>query len=201
MRSLASVDLIAETWRALRAPIIPCRLSVVEQLSSKFLKQGWADIGDIQDMIWAMEGRFADCKIGDMVRALGIPMRATYPRPRYGQHQCIGAQTLEAADVAWLLILMERLGFEVEPMVMVGPLAERLKKRTRLNDAELSVIWYKKEHHKNAPVGLFADPKLIGHELDEITTRASYRIEFWKDRNGQPTTLQSFAPKYRPSHH
>jgi hypothetical protein len=197
MSALASTGLIAEVWRALKSPIVPCRTSVAAKLADKFLDQNWADIGDIQDMVWALEGRFADQQIGNLIRALNIPMRPIYQRPPHTQHQCIGVQSLTVADVAWLLILLERLGFELDPTILVVPLARRLKKSKHLNDAELSILWYERERLRNAPVELFTHPTAIGSQSEELTTRAKYRLELWKDPNGVPMTLQSFAPKYR----
>jgi len=197
MTNLASVDIITETWRALNSPFIPCRSSVAAGLAAKFLDQGWADICDIQDMVWALEGRFSDQKIGDLIRALNIPMRPIYRRPSHREDQCFGTLALTVADVAWLLILMERLGFELDPMILVRPIAQRIKKSDHLNDAELSVLWYKKEHLKNPPVELFTHATAIGNSCEALTTRTKYRIEFWKGLDGIPTTLQSFAPKYR----
>jgi hypothetical protein len=198
MKNLASVDIIVETWRALNSPVVPCRSSVAAKLAAKFLDQGWADICDVQDMVWALEGRFTDQKIGDLIKALNIPMRPIYRRPSHRERQCIGMQSLTVADVAWLLILMERLGFELDPMILVEPVAERIKKSNHLNDAELSALWYKLEYLKNPPVELFTHATAIGSSCEALTTRTKYRIEFWKGSDGLPMTLQSFAPKYRP---
>jgi hypothetical protein len=199
MMTLASVDIIAETWRALNSPVVVCRPSVAAQLAAKFLDQGWAEICDVQDMVWALEGRFTDQKIGDLIRALNIPMRPIYQRPSHGAERCIGQESLTVADVAWLLILMERLGFELDPMILVRPVAQRLKKSKCLNDAELTALWYEKEHLKNAPVALFTHATAVGTSCETLTTRTKYRIEFWKGLDGAPMTLQAFAPRYRPN--
>src|SRR5262245_9424184 len=135
MQFIARAELLAEIWQALNAPIVPRRQQTIKELSAKFIKQGWADIYDIQDIVWAMDGRFADHKIGDLVRALNIPMRAIYRRPGYRERECWGSQTLATSDVAWLLIQMEQLGFEVDPTILVKPLLQKLKRSSHLNDA------------------------------------------------------------------
>jgi hypothetical protein len=126
-------------------------------------------------------------------------MRPIYRRPPYRVKECFGLQSLATIDVAVLLIQMERLGFEIDPITLAEPIAERLKKNSHLNDAELTVFWYQRERNKNAPVTLVVDPKTIGDKAAEIRTRTNYRVELWKGPDGRPTMLQSFAPKYRAS--
>jgi hypothetical protein len=92
---------------------------------------------------------------------------------------------------------MERLGFEIDPSLLVTLVSRQLKMRSHLNDAELSIFWYQRERHKKCPVVLVADPSSIGIKVDEIKTRANYRVELWAAADGRPAMLQSFAPKYR----
>lgn len=190
-------DLIEEVWRALNASNIPPRLTTIAQLSKRMVEQGWADICDIQDVLWAMDGRFADRHAGELARAFGVPLRPIYQRPTNRVRTCFGMQSMATTDVANFLIMIERLGFEIDPSALVTTLAERLKKVSHFNDAELSIHWYQKNRHKQSPLTLVVNEKSIGEKHRELRTRSNYRVEIWRNSVGTATMLQSFAPSFR----
>jgi len=167
------------------------------QLTTRCLEQGWLDVEDVSDLLWAIDGRF-NIQISKLAAALDIPTRPIYPRPKHTSESCLGFNSMSSADVASLLINLERLGLGLDPSFLVTPLAQKIKKAKVLNDSELSVFWYKKQHRKMTPPVLVVDPKSIGSMETEIKTNDGFVVELWRDKGETATMIQSFAPKYKP---
>jgi hypothetical protein len=195
MWNIMDAELLGEIWRALKAPNVSRQSRTITELASKILKQGRADIYDVQDLVWAMDGRFADSRIGDVVRAFNIPTTGMYSRPKTGQDEVIGSMSLAMADVAWLLIQMERIGFDIDPTVLVDPILQNIKKHSHLTDGELLIFWYHKQRRKHAPITLVANPEGIGQKVDEIRTVTNYRVELWKNPEDRVSMLGIFPAR------
>lgn len=196
MHNIAKSELIERIWQALNSPRVPIHPHSGTQLARRILQQDWADLCDVSDLVWAFDGRL-NLQAGEFARAFNIPTRPLFPKPQRSTRTLIGLPTMTAADAACVLINLERLGFDIDPTILTNPLGERLKKLKRVNDAELNIVWFDRERHKNAPINLVANPTSIGHRDKEFKTEKKYRVEIWRDNSGKATMLQAFAPKHR----
>lgn len=112
----------------------------------------------------------------------------------------MGSQAFQLADAASLLILIERLGFDVDPRTLVAAVRARIAKDPTLDGAELRCYWYEQQRDKDAPLELVAADR-NGHDADELfekfRTPRGYRAELWRTGGGKALSLIVQAPRFR----
>ena len=80
MWNVANPDLIDSIWKSVNDTATHVQPTTIRQLTKKFLAEEWADIEDVRDLMWAMDGRFQDSKLSEIATAFHIPMHSLYPR-------------------------------------------------------------------------------------------------------------------------
>jgi hypothetical protein len=189
MHNLIDSRLIEDVWRAVNQKRLRTNPKLADELVAKFLKEGVAEIYDVQDLVYALERRFPDLQIGDFARSFGLNVKPMFPRPQMRDQSTTGTM--------WMTVDLERIGFEVDPSKIAVPLSRSLRKTPLLERSELSILWFERERHKLPPLTLVANPRVVGHRLEEVRTDTGYRIQLSRSEAGQAMMLVSFAPKYR----
>jgi hypothetical protein len=197
-----NTGLIKSVWNSVNQTETRNHSRDLADLVSKILRKEkeWVDIEDVKDLIFLMDGRFADSKIREFANSFDIPLRTIYSPPLHGQKEVWGSYGFAVADVAALLIQLERIGFKGDPSLLCDPLKERLRDKIQITDSELLVYWYQRNRHRQAPMTLIVDPKAIGTKTSSFCTSENYLIELWTDQAGNPTMLEASPPKRRKHH-
>lgn len=190
--------IVASLGKPLRRP----NQASAQRLAITIMKRGWASFADIDDIFYATDARLDDMRHEVDVRAwcsmFDIPPVAVYPRPRAKQATFIGSESVRTADLAELLIQLERVGYAVDPMPYVEQLEPGLHTQDDVTHAELSVLRYKKERQRTVPLGLSIDrPWPETESIRTLTTATGYKLDAWFDGSDQPFHLVIRAPKYR----
>ncbi|WP_143149271.1 hypothetical protein [Hyphomicrobium sp. CS1BSMeth3] len=166
-------------------------------------RNGWASLEDIRDILYLTDARLdaiaRDVPIRRWCECFDLRARTIFPRPKKSQAGVVGYDGVAAADVAALLIYLERLGYELEPLPLVERLMDVIRSNPYLTNAQLSVLWYERCRHKCEPLVLYladaARPKLA--ETRRLRTTTGYTIEVATSADGTPIWLSASAPKYR----
>jgi hypothetical protein len=146
-------------------------LSVVEQ--------GWGAGYDIDDLLWETDGRAQRAfRATDSLKFVrdecSINFETRFEGPFRRDGYVYGTPSMRAADIANLLVQIERFGFSVEPNLLVDALRPKLLKERYLTNSELTVVWYAKQKHGFQPVNLW-EPAARPTESVTIYTASGYR--------------------------
>ncbi|MEI5668927.1 hypothetical protein WBO78_28530 [Bosea sp. CCNWLW174] len=190
--------IVASLGKPVRLP----NIASAQRLAAAIVERGRASFADIEDIFYATDIRLDDMRHDVDVRAwcsiFDIPLVAVYPRPRAKQATFIGSESVRAADLAELLIQLERAGYAVDPMPYAELLESLLRTQEDVTHAELSVLRYKKERQRTVPLTLSLNwPWPDTESIQKRTLATGYKMEASFDGNDQPIHLTVRAPKYR----
>ncbi len=178
------------------------RSGASKSLVARVTREGWASLADAEDLLYLSDHRVDGLRGTMPVRAwceaLKIPLRTVYYRPGKKTRTVLGSEHLGAAEAAFLLIEIERLGYAVDPLPLVRAIRPSIEAKEKITDCELTVLWYESRRHKMASRSLTIDgawPKL--GKIEKLKTETGYKIETWLDESGSPVRLEVNAPKYR----
>lgn len=183
-------------------PMRPSAPDSYRRLAAAIFERGYASFPDIEDVFHATDARLYNLRheiaIRDWCSMFDIPLVDVFPQPRATQATCIGSKAVRISDFAKLLMLLERLGYSVDPAPYVELLTPQLCIQNHVTCAELSVILYKKERQKMVPLELSIDkPWPDTKDVQTMKSETGYQMEAWLGASKQPFHLISRAPKYR----
>lgn len=189
--------------RSLREPVRKPKRHAATTLVNAIASTGWASIEDIKDIFYLTDVRLdditGDVKVQRWCEYFDIPSRTIYPRPRSKQTGVIGCERVAAADVAALLIQLERLGYSLDPLPLVQLLMQTVRSTQLLTSSQLSVLWYEQCRHKGEPLVLNLAhgqwPQI--KDTETLQTATGYKIEIAVSGDGSPVWLSAGAPKFR----
>jgi hypothetical protein len=171
----------------------------IERKYGKFLQSGWVYKFDVEDVLDTLDIRLARHRINidELCKELEIPWEKISDKPNVKTNSVIQNPALRVEYFAYLLIVLERLGFNTDPSELVNLLLPSIKNKTIINNAEIEVLWFFKQHNKYAPIflmekmeALFEDPVLY------CKTTNGYKVETLGNIN-QPIGIKVNCPKYR----
>jgi hypothetical protein len=184
---------------ALQANLRDQMLSV--NLVSKIAHSGWASFGDIEDLLYLMDGRVDDIKSHITVKRwceiFSIPFRFVHERPTAKQATTFGVQAIVSSDAAGLLVKLERLGFRLDPSLLIRELLPTIKLSEFLTDSQLSIFWYARARDKNQPTILSVTAPSEFTQTHRFVTPTGYKVECALAKDSTPLWLTSQPPKYR----
>ena len=190
-----SSDVVDAVWRALRDGPEPTRPNAMEAFVGRVrgadLVPGHAVLDLVDDL------GFRDLAHADgLLAAFGVSTVAGFARPSPRLRMCIGTAHIAVADVAALLLRLERHGLDVDPEPLAEALRPALAHRAILTSAELAVWWHAEERHRSDGVTLATDNASFA-TTETVRTPAGYRAEAWIGTNGRAVQVWIRSPRFR----
>ncbi|MGM4922756.1 hypothetical protein AB8A31_07600 [Tardiphaga sp. 804_B3_N1_9] len=154
---------------------------------------------DIEDIFYLYDARLdGNVDIKKLCAVFELPWRRIYYLPKARSSSVSGFHALAAADVAELLIQLERLGFALDPMPLVEALMPSIKSLRRITEAQLSILWFAKNRHKMAPQALEVEGRAtFATKIERLRMSSGYKAELWWGDAGEPLLLSVDAPRFR----
>lgn len=178
-----------------------CR-ALTTRRAEEVLGREWTSRSEVEDILLSLDARLREDRAGD-VRLLsdlfGILWTWVTARPRKRANDAYLHEALRAAELAELLIGLERLGFAVDPCTLVEALLPNLRNASTLTKAEAASWFYGRNRHKREPLVLWRDERLQDIIRPTQTQKLpnGYRVEVWTAADGEVTQIRVKAPKYR----
>ena len=126
-------------------------------LMRRALADGWLTPLEIEGYMLATDPRLYRLTTRELLKALAIPTQPVFERPTRGARDAEGIERVSALDFARLLILLERLGLEIDAGPICEALALSIGARRLLTADELTVYW-RAQARSDAPL-ILADPR------------------------------------------
>lgn len=198
-------EFITAIWSALNKPpptraprprVVNWMLDIVER--------GWAGAVDIEDLPGELDNRIDLLHNIDRKKfavAFDLPMPLVYRRPANSAEEVWGCRHLSAPNFAYMLIILERLGFRVDGTMLADLLRPALQAQSHVTGQEWDVLYYRKSRHKMEPLVLqnSAIGAWNGMKTEFLTTETGYRAELQSDDAGLPLWLTVTKPIRRRS--
>lgn len=166
----------------------------------KAVRDGWLDLTEIADLLEDIDYRLSRMHVGVTVEewceAFKIPVRWVYPRPRKSATTC-GRKHLGAAELADLLISLERIGYALDATPLVNALLPLICKKDEITDSELAVFDFEARRHKMDSLTFEATDFPGISKFEKRRTPGGHKLEAWLDADGKAFHLTIGAPKYR----
>ncbi|OCP08408.1 MULTISPECIES: hypothetical protein [unclassified Ensifer] len=188
-------------WKALLSPGRAAKIGATE-LALKIHREKWASSADVMDLLYLMDDRLDELRYQfDVERwctLFDIPQETVFSRPRNRRGSAYGHQSLSAANVAALLIQLQRLGFRVRPHELVNLEMSRIEREPQVSSSELTVYCYPVSEHKMPPVTFpTEDCWRAVRRYRSVKTDTGYKLTGSLDENSEPVHVEIKAPKYR----
>lgn len=192
-------DTLGRLWSALKRPEV--QAAPLSDAWRKFSQSGWAYDVDLQDAIELADRRLAyhPVEIELLAKILELPRRYVVSRPEHQRDDPTGFLALAAPDAASVLILLERLGFLIDPEGLCSQLRASLRSASHLTFAETDVLFHDRTAGRLSPISICADDNRDweGETLHKLKTAAGYRVEYAENGQGKALWLRASAPRYR----
>jgi hypothetical protein len=94
-------------------------------------------------------------------------------RPKARERDAWGFEGLTLVDLAYLTIMLERWAIPIDPAPLVAAVLPTLKGRGLLTDAELAVLWHKRERGRMDLIRI--DAPIPDSETGAVETHGGYR--------------------------
>ena len=187
----------------LQSPISRRTPYLAEKCILKVAENGYASYSDIEDIIYHSDDRInritGVMSLERWCDLFSVSTRTYYSKPRKQQQSAWGCQGVSTADLAFLLIYLERIGYSVEPLPLIIALKGNLERRSFITDSELQILWYDATRHKSAPVVLRVNRDEVGTgwKEEKFKTTTGYKVEVIRNDQEKPILLTVKGPKYR----
>lgn len=199
MAFVTTSEMLSRLWLALNRPA-GSRLAR-EPAWQEFADKGWVYDLDLQDAIERADRRlgFGPIEPKFLAGLLELPWRYVIDRAAHHRDDPTGFKALEAADAAAVLILLERLGFQIDPGPFCTMLRDRLHASPRLTFVETQVLFHDKTAGRAAPLSLTAGDNgdWVGETVHRLKTGTGYRVEYAENGKGQGLWIRVSAPRFR----
>ena len=195
MNHTGSNNLISALHDALRLPARN-RKCDSHRAAGEFAAHGWVFLSELIDEIEMHDRRFYAVGelIEDLCQAFELPIRWVMFRPRSHLSDSLLRQAMSAVDAAALVVNIERLGFQVEPVPFVEAVSPEISRLGRLSNAEFEVTFFEKTRHRQ--LTRLATGRLPhSGQKSRFRTDAGYLVDF-EEGNGH-ASLTVRGPKYR----
>lgn len=176
---------------------------IVKSCLTKVVENGFASNSDITDIFYYSDNRLdTNVHVTSVERwceIFSIPLQCYYRRPQGNESFVWGSTGVSTEDLAELLIMIERIGYSIDPLPLITMLLPKLVGRAYVTDAELSILLYEKKRHKMDSIffRVKSDDKGEGHRKQKLKTATGYKVEVILNKYGKPVQLTIKAPKHR----
>lgn len=196
MHGRVEPHVLMQLWKALQKPVPSASERLSAQMLTRFLRDGWAALCDVEDFLFGMDERTDALRPEHLLEMFKLHSVPVYPKPRRASEAVYGYSAISLAEVAHLTIQVERLGFSVQPDAIVDAVRPLLSGRSLLTDSEMSVLWFKRNRHRCDDIQFQAagdNPRRLRREVFKTSTE--YTAEAWIDQDNMPWTLSVARPK------
>lgn len=195
-------DLLAAIVSALEEPERARPAAAGAAILRRTADEGFLPDWRLEDYLHAADPRLIGPFSGMDVPALAVAAKLhpinTTPRPRARSNAVVFSTGWSAEDAASLLILLQDLGFQVDPTPLVTTLRDRLPRRGLITEVQLDILWYERTRGKQV-VRLSVAPEIPHRETRAFVTPRGYKVEVWTAGDGRPTHIEVRGPKHRKS--
>lgn len=177
-------------------------LAKVWNISRRSCEKGWFLRADMEDMLCYFDSRFCDYRfeIMSFSKKLGVRWDAVCYTPKKNASSVMEFDALSLNEATLFLIILERLGFNVNPEILVDFILPRINSNTKemLNVTELEIFWYKQTRHKFSKIELtLLDKEPIEQTIQKFETTGNYKIEILGVSESEITSIEVISPKFR----
>ena len=198
MQLIAEPSVLAALGHALLQPASHPSAAAGATLAAGIATSGWADLDELRGLLLEQDHRLSGIPMQGLVDLLGLGTRTVFRRPRRLSDAPLGFEKVAAADAAYILITLERMGFTVSPMTLISHLIPGIQERAFVTNEELLALDYAKSRGRMTPLVLTARGAPSAHERTTLQTRRKYRVTVDWDADGQPVAIEAHAPRHRP---
>lgn len=195
-----SAALLGALLKALEMPEHHRSAGSGARLLARTATEGYLPEWRLEDYLLDTDPRLArpysGLDIMELAKAANLHQRNITHRPRATSNSVTFSASWTAEDAAGLLILLECLGFHVDPSPLVDALLPKLPSRGMITEAQLDVLWYARTRGRRS-VQLDVVPKAPRRSIKEFTTSHGYKVEGWLSADGDPVQVAVRGPKYR----
>ena len=190
---------------SLKSPTRQDQPEIVKSCLQKVMENGFADLVDVGDIFCYSDDRLEQVRnimpAERWCEIFSIHVRTYYDRPERNESDASGSPGVSSEDLAHLLINIERIGYSVNPLMLVTKLLPKLAESSYITDSGLRILWYQKERHKLDGVYFSVKYDEMGQErkMENFKTTTGYKVEVTRKEDDVPIRLMIKAPKYRNS--
>ncbi|SDD66830.1 hypothetical protein [Pedobacter soli] len=201
MEYLVNQETIRFLWSALNEKQSYRQTRQMRNCFDKFIKDKWAFRTDLEDALDYADSRLNPNRLEliDLVKAFGMNWELICYRPNVRSISVSEYEAIRVEDAAVLFILLERLGFKVDPSYLVEALLPEIKSRKKklFSGSELEIFWFYKCRHKTASVDLITEKGRAGSIKQTLKTESGHQITLKSDEESSLISLTVDSPKYR----
>jgi len=195
----STLDLL---WTALNEQPRHPKIHQAERHFQRWFRRGWVAHHDIEDIIDLLDARLSNnrLRICEFSKLFGFHWETVYYRPKARSIYVSGFEYLRVESAAVFLILLERLGFQIDASYLVKLLLPGIKfrKKEMFSDYELELFWFEKQRHKQVGIRLSTEAAEPWDEPQKtIKTSTGYTISLDLNEKAEPTSIFIKAPKFR----
>lgn len=188
-------------WDVLQHPVrVPTTHHAVN-IARRSAETGWVFRHDLEDLLIYQDDRLAGYGINivSIAKSLGIHWEPICYRPSRKSHGSTDFDATRCEDAALLMILFERMGFQIDPSVLVDLLLPKVLDISKklLSGAELQILWYHETKGKTAPLTMRVDDYDVEEVIKTIVTPSKYKIVLCGTNEENPNMIEFKSPKYR----
>lgn len=187
-------QLLTQLTRALQRPPRPGAFPA--RLWADVDTEGWAYLSQLEDLVVAMDDRLHDVRLSDLAKCADYPTRHMRTIPRFKTSDWYSMAMMERSDVAGFCILLEQLGFSVDPRPMVDSLYQEIAGKRHITLAEGDIYSHSKLRHKTRLV-LRAQERLDGEAAEKLWRGALGHRYQCLVRGSHVSSLTVTGPKWR----
>ena len=189
---------IAQLWHQLNQP--HRSFGFVDPSTSAhpaILHKGWAELVDIRHILEETDCRAENLRCQtdnfDFIRNyFNLNFQDIFEGPIGKPETIYGSKMLAVADLAKLLMQLERLGFLAEPQNFVDFLKPSISGKRFRTNSEVSIIKYQKLRHKSGPMILWGQSASSDDYVTIDTANGYHVTALFKDE--MPVGLRVDAP-------
>ena len=188
---------------SLKTPTRRDHPETVKSCLEKVMQKGFAAMVDVGDVFYYSDERLE--QIRNVVPAerwceiFSIHVQDYFRRPQRRESEVWGSTGVSTEDLVHLLINIERVGYSINPFMLVTKLLPKLVESSYVTNSGLSILWYEKRRHKMD--GLFFSVKYDERgqvrNIEKFKTATGYKVEVTWNEDAAPVQITIIAPKYR----
>lgn len=192
---------IKTIWNILQYPVRVPNLHHATNIARRSVEAGWMFRHDLEDLLIYMDDRFASYgfKLVPIGKSLGIHWERIGYRPTKKSHGPMDFDATRCEEAALLVILFERMGFQVDASILVDLLLPKVQDKSKklLSGAELQIIWYHETNGKTAPLALRVEDYNVEDVVKTIITPSKYKVSISGASEESPDMIEFKSPRYR----
>ena len=188
--------------RSLQMPPDDPQTGHAEHLYHRILEKRHASRLDVEDIFYCACRQLSSIDMEITVerwcKILSIPTRNYGELPRNFEDGASLHLGLDPVDLAEMMILLEGIGYSIDPRPMIVQLTPSLASHPYVNESEIGVLWYERERHKSYPIQLSCgqDSARNTDRYTAFQTRTGFTVDVQWNEGDAPVELTVTAPEF-----